>query len=309
MIIRRGKMPATMNFRVSKFLLITLFTIAVITLPTLSHGKDTLVIGLIPEMNVFKQKQRFQPLADYLSQKLGLKVELRMLSRYGNIIHRLRDAKVDAAFLGSFTGALSISQLGVEPLARPVNLDGTSTYHGHIFVRKDSTIRTVADMKGRTMAFVERATTAGYIFPLAYFKRNGVKDHTRYFKEFFFSGSHDAAVDAVFKGEADIGAAKNTIFDFYMETNPQAKDEIVILESSPKVPSNGLCVIPTMDSSLKKKLKNTLLYLDKYPDGRPVLKKLRAIRFVETRKEDYQPVMDLSAEAGISLKEYQYENK
>ncbi len=302
-------MPAIINFRVSKFILITLFTIAVATLPSLSHGKDKLIIGLIPEMNVFIQQQRFQPLADYLTQKLGVKVELTMLSRYGNIVHRLRDAKVDAAFLGSFTGTLSISQLGVEPLARPVNLDGTSTYLGYIFVRKDSGIRTVADMKGKTMAFVERATTAGYIFPLAYFKRNGVKDHTKYFKEFFFSGSHDAAVDAVFRGEADIGAAKNTIFDFYMETNPKAKDEILILESSPKVPSNGLCVIPTMDPSLKKKIKHILLNLDKDPDGQPVLKKLRAIRFVETRKEDYQPVVDLSTEAGISLKDYQYENK
>jgi phosphonate transport system substrate-binding protein len=159
------------------------------------------------------------------------------------------------------------------------------------------------------MVFVERATTAGYIFPLAYFKRLGVKDYRQYFKEYFFSGSHDAAVDAVYTGEADIGAAKNTVYDYYMETNPKAKDEIVILASSPNVPSNGLCVIPTLDNELKKNIKTMLLQLDKDPKGFAVLKKLRAIRFVETRKEDYKPVEDLSFEAGISLQNYQYINK
>jgi phosphonate transport system substrate-binding protein len=61
------------------------------------------------------------------------------------------------------------------PLARPVNNDGTSTYFGYIFVRKDSNIKETADMKGKTLALVERATTAGYVFPLAWFKLQGVK--------------------------------------------------------------------------------------------------------------------------------------
>nr|MBF0221723.1 phosphate/phosphite/phosphonate ABC transporter substrate-binding protein [Desulfobulbaceae bacterium] len=295
-------------FRYGTIVIISLFFL-VCSRPGISHSKDNFIIGLIPEMNVFKQQQRFQPLADYLSEKIGVKVELSMLSRYGNIVQRLKEAKVDAAFLGSFTGALAISQLGVEPLVRPINLNGTSTYHGHIFVRKDSGIQTFEEMRGKTMVFVERATTAGYIFPLAYIKRHGVTDYTTFFNEYFFSGSHDAAVDAVFKGQADIGAAKNTIFDFYMEKNPKAKDEIVILASSPNVPSNGLCVIPTLDKELKYKIKNALLELDTNPKGASVLKKLRAIRFVETRKEDYLPVTVLSSEAEISLKEYQYINR
>ena len=302
-------MSATMNFKVCKFLFITLFSIVVITLSTPSHCMDKLTIGLIPEMDVFKQKERFLPLADYLTEKLGITVELTMLSRYGNIVQRLRDAQIDAAFLGSFTGALSIYQLGVEPLVRPINLDGTSSYHGHIFVRKDSDIKTVADMKGKTMAFVEHATTAGYIFPLAYLKLHGVTDYTQYFKEFFFTGSHDASIEAVFSGDADIGAAKNTIFDFYMETNPEEKAEIVILATSLDVPSNGLCVIPTLDNELKKKIRNLLLELDKGPNGVDILKKLRFIRFVETSREDYQPVMDLASEAGISLIDYKYTNE
>ena len=98
--------------------------------------------------------------------------------------------------------------MGMEAVARPVNVDGTSTYHGYLFARKDSGIRTVADMKGKRFAYVDRATTAGYLFPRAYLKEKGVADPDRYFGEVFFAGSHDATVLAVLNGEADIGASK-----------------------------------------------------------------------------------------------------
>ncbi len=277
--------------------------------PAQSRAGEKIVIGLLPEMNVFKQKQRFDPLAIYLSKKIGVKVHLTILSRYGNIIQRFIDHRVNGAFLGSFTGALAISQLGVEPLARPVNLDGTSTYCGYIFVRKDSGIKSVADMKGKTLALVERATTAGFVFPIAYLKRHGINDFTSYFKDYFFTGSHDASIKAVLAGEADVGAAKNTIYDRTKQSDPRVENDLVILATSITVPSNGLCVRADMRPELKKQLKEALLNLDKDPAGAPVLKALGAVRFVKTGKDDYQPVFDLAREAGLQLKEYRYKNQ
>ena len=271
-------------------------------------AQEKIIIGLLPEMNVFKQKQRFEPLAAYLSERMGITVKLTILSRYGNIIERIKEEELDGAFLGSFTGALAISQLGVVPLARPINKDGTSTYFGHIFVRKESNIKTAADMKGKTLALVERATTAGYVFPLAWFKRQGIEDINTYFNDHFFAGSHDAAIDAVLNNEADIGAAKNTIYERMQKLHPQIDKELVILKSSPRVPSNGLCVRAGLPEKYKKQFKTLLLNLHQDKKGIDVLDKLGAQRFVTTSKEDYQPVLDLAAEAGINLKKYDYYN-
>jgi len=68
-------------------------------------------------------------------------------------------------------------------------------------------------MRGKRFAFVEHATMAGYLFPLAYFKASNIPDPQRYLGQSFFAGSHDASILAVLNREADIGAAKNTIFD------------------------------------------------------------------------------------------------
>jgi phosphonate transport system substrate-binding protein len=270
--------------------------------------EESITIGLLPEMNVFEQKQRFEPLAAYLSERMGIAVKLTILSRYGNIIDRIKEEEVDGAFLGSFTGALAISQLGVVPLARPVNNDGTSTYFGYIFARKNSNIKETADMKGKTLVLVERATTAGYVFPLAWFKLQGVKDINTYFSDHFFAGSHDAAIDAVLNNKADIGAAKNTIYERMRGLHPRVDKELVILASSPRVPSNGLCVRNNLPEKHKEQLKNLLLNLHQDEKGVNVLLKFGAKYFVATSKEDYQPVINLAAEAGIDLKKYGYYN-
>lgn len=286
-----------MRFR--KFVLIFLLA-GVLSFPAASRAEQKeFLIGLIPELNVFKQRERFQPLADYLSEKAGIKVKVTILSKYGGIVERFKTQKMDGAFFGSFTGATAIKELGVEPLARPVNLDGSSTYHGYIFVRKDSGIKSVKDMKDKRMAFVDKATTAGYIFPVAYLKENGVKNIDKYFREYYFTGSHDAAIYAVLNGKADIGAAKHSVYDRVKRDDPRVENELTILAESPKVPSNGLCVRKDLPKTIKEKLKNALLNIDKDPNGKVVLEKFGALKFIETKASDYQPVFDLIKRAEI----------
>ena len=138
---------------------------------------EKLLIGLIPEQNLFKQMERYEPLGEYLSRKTGTKITFKILPRYGNIIDTFKSSGLDGAFFGSFTYTLAHAKVGVEVLARPVALDNTSTYHGMIFVRKDSRIRTARDMKGKRFAFVDKATTAGYLLPLEYFHEHGISDY------------------------------------------------------------------------------------------------------------------------------------
>lgn len=271
--------------------------------------QDKILIGILPEMNVFKQKQRFKLLGEYLSKKAGVKVEFTILSRYGNIIDRFTTEKMDGAFFGSFTGALAIKKLGVVPLARPVNLDGTSTYQGYLFARKDSGIKNVKDMKNKRMAFVDKATTAGYIFPLAYLRENNITDTERFFKESIFTGSHDAAIKAVLDRKADVGAAKHSVYDRERVHDPRVDSELIILARSSSVPSNGLCVRSDLNETLKNKLKSVLMGLHNDPDGKVVLQQFGALKFIETTANDYQPVFDMVKKSGINLMTYNYNNK
>ena len=276
--------------------------------PASSEPRPSLRIGLIPERNIFSQKNRYEPIAEYLSARIRADVELVALSRYGNIIENFVSNRLDGAFFGSFTGALAHRKLNVEALARPEYPDGTSTYHGLLFVRKDSGITGVEDMKGKRFAFVDKATTAGWLLPLYYFKTRGINDPGSWLKEIYFAGTHEGVIRDVLEKKADIGAAKNTIFSLLAGTDPKISEELSILTRSPDVPENALCVRADLDESLKNDLRIALLSMDQDEAGEEALRSFGAARFIDTDEDDYTAVFEYAEAIGLDLESYDYMN-
>jgi phosphonate transport system substrate-binding protein len=271
-------------------------------------SENLLRIGLIPEQNIFHQLDRYQPLVGYLSRQVGAKIEPKILPRYGNIIDNFQSEKLDGAFFGSFTYTLAHAKLGVSAIARPLALDNTSTYYGMILVRKDSGIRTIKDMKGKRFAFVDKATTAGYLLPLEYFREHGVNDYKKHLKESYFAGTHQDAIYDVLNKRADIGAAKNTVYYRLAKEDPRISSELMILKRSPDVPENALALRKDIGGSMESKIKETLLGMHNDPKGKEILKRFGAIRFIETTEEDYKAVYDYARHIGLDLPTYDYIN-
>ncbi len=268
----------------------------------------TLVIGLIPEQNIFRQMERYEPLARYLQSHTGYKINLVVLPRYGNIIDNFVSKGMDGAFFGSFTYTLAHAKLGVEVIARPENLEGISTYYGMIFVRKDSGIRTAADMRGKRFAFVDKATTAGYLLPLDYFHKNGIKDMRSYFKETYFTGTHEDAIYDVLNKKADIGAAKNTIFEMLAKSDAKIAENLVILQRSPEVPENSLALRRDISDDVRSRLREALLNMQYDQEGKAVLAAFGAQRFIPTTNDDFEPVYRYAKEVHLDLSSYDYTN-
>jgi phosphonate transport system substrate-binding protein len=274
-----------------------------------AEARPSITIGLIPERNIFRQLDRYEPLADYLSKRIGADIKLKVLTRYGNIIDNFVSAGLDGAFFGSFTYTLAHAKLGVEPIARPETVDGISTYYGLIMVRKGGGIKTAQDMKGKIFAFVDRATTAGYLLPLAYFKENGIDDYQTFLRETYFAGTHEAAIYDLLNKKADICAAKDTVFTRLAAKDRRLNTELVLLARSPDVPENGLALRKNFDGTIKNELKKALLSMDKDPEGIDVLKKFGARKFIETTNGDYASVFKYVKQIGLNLSNYNYRNE
>lgn len=267
-------------------------------------SQQEILIGLIPEQNIFKQMDRYKPLASYLSEKAGVKIKLTILSRYGDIVERFMSRGMDGAFFDALTGAMAITKLKVEPIARPVNLDQTSTVRGYIFVRDDSKIKTVKDMRGKKVAFVDRATATGYLFAVAYLHEHGIADINEYFGEYFFTGSHDSAIYSVLDSRADIGSAQNTIFNILISKDPTIKKELRIIAQSDEYPETTLCLRKNIASDVKNRITDILLNMNRDAIGKEVLKKFGASNFIKAEMKDFDPIFDLAKRAGVDIKEY-----
>jgi len=276
--------------------------------PAKKPSVEKLLIGLIPEQNLFRQMERYEPLGEHLSRKTGTKVTFKILPRYGNIIDSFKSSGLDGAFFGSFTYTLAHAKVGVEVLARPVALDNTSTYYGMIFARKDSRIRTARDMKGKRFAFVDKATTAGYLLPLDYFHKYGISNYEEYLKEAYFTGTHEDAIYDVLNRKADIGAAKNTVFQRLAMADPRIMKELVVLERSPDVPENALALRKDIDASVRDLLKDALLKMNLDPYGKKVLERFGALKFIETTNKEYDVVRKYAEDIHLNLATYEYMN-
>ncbi|MBW6484567.1 MAG: phosphate/phosphite/phosphonate ABC transporter substrate-binding protein [Syntrophobacterales bacterium] len=267
---------------------------------------EALNIGLLPEHNIFKQIRRYEPVTNYLAKKTGVPIRLRVLTYRGNVIENFQFLKLDGAFFGSFSYLLAHAQLGVTVLARPEYPDGTSSYNGLIFVRKDSGIRTVRQMQGKRLALVARATTAGYLFPSVFLKRAGVRNQAAFFKEIYNAGTHEGTIDDILDRKADVGVSKNTVYQRFAAENPRVHRELLILEKSDDVPENALALRQGIADSLKKKLVDALLAMHADPEGAKVLKAFGARRFIVTTDADYKPVMTYASELGIDLAGFKF---
>ncbi len=266
-----------------------------------------LIIGVIPEVNIVKQMERYSPLLKYLGKKIGMEVGVKPLANYGLIYEELRDGKIDAGFFGSFVYGMTHARIDIDPIALPVRPDGVSTYAGYTFVRNDSGIKGPKDMKGKTIALVDPATTAGYLAQKVYFKKHGLdidKD-----VKIFWAGSHDAAAMAVFNKRADMGGAKNHPFNKIASENPAFKKAMVILDESPSVPDNVLAVKKGTDAKLKEKIRSVLISMDKDSEGSEVLKNFGAAKFIVTNDADYKNLYIMTKEAGIDLKTFPYKKQ
>lgn len=264
-------------------------------------NRPSFLIGLVPEQSMFKQIERYQPLVHYLSERTGFEVRLTVLSTYQSILTGFISEKMDAAFFGSFSYILAHQKLGVQSIARPVGLNGKSTYHGLIFVRKDSRIRSINDMRGKRFAFASKDTTAGYLLPLAYFRQARV-DYKTYFTETYFTGTHEDAIRDVLDRKADVGAAKSTEFDRLAADDPRIRTDLLILAKSPEMPENSLAVRRGIDPVLVEKLKAVLFAMDQDPEGARILQQFGAHRFIETAESDFKPVYEYARSAGFNIR-------
>ena len=284
---------------------LAILVLMIMFLPLKAFCQDEMFIGLIPDYNIFEQVKRHKPLAAYLTKKLGVKVRLTILSRYGDIINRFESGRMDGAFFGILTGYLAMEKLGVEPIATAVSLDGKSTTQSYIFVRKDSGIKTVKDMQGKRIAFVDNLTMTGFLYAVSYLKENGVHNPETYFRDYSFTGSHDSVIYSVLDNRADIGCVKASIYKKMIEKDSSINNELSVISISKEFPSGTLSVRKSMPSQMKSRLKTVLLHMKEDEEGKEVLNRLGALNFEDAKKRDLSIVRDLIRRSGNTFKDRQ----
>ncbi len=252
-------------------------------------------VGLIPERDILEQKKRYLALANYISSRLGVDVQLVTARTYGQVLADLQSGEIDAAFLGSFVTVLAVDRVGAEILAKPRLLSGRSTYRGVIFVADASPARTTQDLAKSSVAIV-RTTTGGNLFLISEMSRLGMFSDPAISPRLMWVGTHDDVIGEVLAGRADAGAVKDVRLDEYLAGHPEVR--VRRLAQSAEVPENAFAVRADLPDAEKARLKQILLGMSDDPSGAKVLQEFGASAFVACHQEEYDAVFDMIDQLG-----------
>jgi phosphonate transport system substrate-binding protein len=232
-----------------------------------------------------------------LGKLVGVPIRVTVASDYAAVVEALRNRTADLAFVHPAGYVLANREAKAMIVAKD-QWHGNTSYTSRIYVRKESGLKTLEELRGKTIAFVDPSSTSGYVYPMVMLIEKGLvqnKDPKTFFKEFVFSGSHDAGLQALLHGHVDAFASFDQAREQYLK-DPAEREKLIYIAESAPIPEGGICARDGLDPALVAKVRAALLSM-KGPTYAPVLKALYDIDGFEPAEDrEYQPVraaMDL----------------
>jgi len=221
-----------------------------------------LKMGLIPADDAEEMLRNYEPIKEYLSEKLGMPVEISVTSDYTAAIEAMRSKHIDMAWFGPFSYIIAANIANAEAIVNGVKEStGSATYKSVIVANANSGIEKLEDLKGKSFAFVDPASTSGNLIPRKILIENEI-DPDNDFSVSFFAGTHNAVEYAVANGKVDAGADSNNSYDRMVEAGEIDPEVNKIIYTSEEIPGSPIVVRGDLPAEFKDKIKQALIDMD-----------------------------------------------
>jgi len=203
--------------------------------------------------------KRLSALTNHLAITTGLNVRFRPSPNLGSAVDDLGKGQTQIAYLTPVAYIDARKKYGVIPLVAPT-ADGRPHFSLVIGVKAGSGIKTPTDLKGKRFAFGDEKA----LLQRAAVESMGLKSGD--FSSFAYLKHYDNIAKAVIAGDFDGGILKDSLAEEFKSKG------IVVIGSTPPLPSYIIAVHPGMPEAVRTKLRDALLALNKKtPDGAATL--------------------------------------
>ena len=217
-------------------------------------SRQVIPFGFCPKYNPRIMYQLYQPFIDYLNETTPYQFEMKLSRTYQDTIDRIGSGEIVIASCGPVSYVKAKEQYGVTPILRALSKDGKPFYRGIIVVRKDSSIKDMKDLRGKSFAFGQTWSTASHILPEYYLSKVNIK--LKDLKGYDFLRHHDSVANAILKGQFDAGAVKDIVAYKYQ------KDGLRFIFMTDPIPTVPIFVRIDAPQEMVKWVKSALLNLN-----------------------------------------------
>ncbi len=277
----------------------SLFTVGIalgLCLPAIAADPDpeTLKVALLPDENASELIKRNQPLKEYLEKALDRKVQLIVTTDYSSMIEAMRFGRIDLAYFGPLSYVLAKTKSEIEPFAAMLT-DGKPTYRSVVIANVESGIETYSDVRGKKIAYGDRASTSSHLIPKTLLVEAGMSAGTDY--EQHFVGSHDAVAVNVANGNADAGGLSEVIFKQVVSKGLIDPKKIKVVGFSKEYPQYPWAMRSNLKPALKDQVRAAFIELQ----DDEVLENFKAEGFVAISDSDYDVIREMAKLLNLDL--------
>ncbi|PYZ92758.1 hypothetical protein CR194_13985 [Salipaludibacillus keqinensis] len=220
---------------------------------------DEFVYGLVPGEDPSVLESRWDPMREFLEERLGIPVEFFHGTDYTAMIEAMRGGHVHQAHFGPFAYTLAHERAGAEAFAMGINDLEDAAYNSIIITLEDSGIETLEDLEGKDFAWVDPTSASGHLFPKAHLINElGITNDEvdEMFGNVVFAGGHDSAFISVLNGDVDAAGVADFIIGNLEDTHGDHPeyDNIKIVSTTGDIPRGPDAYLADLPESLKEEL-------------------------------------------------------
>jgi phosphonate transport system substrate-binding protein len=229
-------------------------------LPLAAQMPTEINFGILSTESQQSMRPKYVTLVADFEKAVGTKVNAFYAPDYAGIIEAMRFGKVQVGWLGNASAIVAVERAQGEVFAQNLQPDGGDGYYSHLFVHKDSPIKSFEELLNSpgkyTFSNGDPNSTSGFLVPSYYAWAVNKVDIRKHFTR-VVSANHEANLLAIANRQIDVATASSEAFEKLQGTYP---DKVALLRpiwKSPLIPTDP--IVWRTDLSVEAKEKDPCL--------------------------------------------------
>ncbi len=290
-----------MALRLPALLSSLLLTLLVLAPPALAEPAPVFSFTAIPDADETRLKARFQKVADYLSNQLGVPVRYIPVTSYAAAVSVFRSDQVQLAWFGGLTGVRARQLVpGASAVAQGVE---DTAFRSYIIAHASTGLQRGEELpealRGMSLTFGSKSSTSGRLMPEYFLRQHYGEAPDEMFERVGFSGNHSRTIALVQSGAYQLGALNFQVWDAELAAGNIDTSQVRVIWESPAYPDYQWTARGDLDSrwgeGFSQRLTEALLAM-KDP---ALLQTFPRSGFVPATNADYQPIADTARDLGL----------